>query len=63
MSGVTDCYRGEGRGVDGEEGDVIDFGSEECELGLGVGGRQREAAVTRRELVRLVLVVIEGVFR
>lgn len=61
MSGVTDCYRGEGRGVDGEEGDVIDFGSEECEL--GVEGRQREAAVTRRELVRLVLVVIEGVFR
>lgn len=56
MSGY---YRREAGGVDGEEGDVIDFGSENSEL--GVEGGEREAAVTGRELMRLVLVVIEWV--
>ena len=56
MSGY---YRREAGGVDGEEGDAIDFGSENSEL--GVEGGEREAAVTGRELMRLVLVVIEWV--
>lgn len=49
----------ESGGVDCEEGDLVDFGSEESEL--GVGGGEREASVAGGQLVRLVLVVEEGV--
>ena len=52
-------YREETGGVDGEKRDLINFGTKECKL--WVRGRQREAAVTRRKLEGLVLVVEEWI--
>lgn len=46
-------YREERGGVDGEERDLVNFGTEECKL--RVGGREREAAVTGRELEGAVI--------
>lgn len=51
-------HREETRSVDSEEGDLIDFGAEQGELGVG-GGRERETTVAGRKLVGLI--VEEGI--
>lgn len=52
------AYRVEIRGVDGEEGELVDFGSEEREL--RVEGSKGESDIARGELMGMV--EEEGVF-
>lgn len=49
------AYREEIRGVDREEGDLIDFWAEQCQLRVLRRRGQTETTITWRELVGLVV--------